>query len=133
MGFIYDKRHEALKLNDCLDTWQQSARCCGPSCGDRCGIVLMNSKTSGHCRNVLFEKCRQHGGSGHAALINEFSQDSVNAHLIYGYSIQGGELRLNSMTFNMDQMPDVMKDVLPKVSKATRDGQMATYKIPFQR
>merc|ERR1711920_124607 len=124
----------ALKLNDCMDTWRQSDRCCPPSCGDRCGIVIMNKKNSGHCRNVLFERCRQHGGDGHANLIKTFFSGSVDAHLIYGYSIQGGQFRPNSWTFNTNQMPDVLKeDVLPEVFKLTRDGQMATYQIPFQR
>merc|ERR1712083_545763 len=119
-----------MGLNDCMDTWQQSSRCCPPSCGNRCGIVFMNKKNSGHCRNVLFEKCSQHGGNGHENLITAFAQGSVDAHLIYGYSIKSGALHLNSGTFNSGEMFDVMKDAFKEVFKATREGRMTTYKIP---
>lgn len=138
-GLRYDKEWEAEKLKECMDTWQKSSRCCPSSCsGGRCGLVVLNRKNSGHCRNVLFERCDQCGGNGHENLIKTFTNGGLlNCELIYGYSIKrgkldlkGGRLDLKSGTLNGNDMPDVMKDILPKVFDATREGGMATLKIP---
>merc|ERR1712039_785977 len=122
-GLHYDKASESAKLNLCMDRWQKSSRCCSSACGDLCGIVIMNRKDSGHCRNVLFERCARHGGDGHENLIKEYTSNGrLDCELIYGYSVQGGQIHLNSGTFNGTQMPDVMKRVLPKVFEDTRGG-----------
>merc|ERR1712062_33635 len=108
---------EMETLKQCMDTWQQSSRCCKAGCKpDRCGLVVMNLKNSGHCRNALFEMCEDHGGDGHENLIKTWTAGQPsNCALIYGYSIKNGELRLNSGTLNGNAMPQAMKDVLPKV------------------
>merc|ERR1711879_1137247 len=71
-GLLYDKVTEKKILGECMDKWQQSSRCDPSSSGDRCGIVLLNYKHTGHCRNVLFEKCAQNGGDGHENLIKRW-------------------------------------------------------------
>jgi len=130
-GLVYDGEKEAGILRQCMDTWQKSSRCCDSSCGDRCGLVIMNLKSSGHCRNVLFERCAKHGGDGHENLIREYNGDQpINCALIYGYSIQNEKIRLNSGTFNGTQMPDEMKRMLPEVFNATRAGDIVTIAIP---
>merc|ERR1719210_2875423 len=110
-GLEFNKEEEAETLKECMDTWQKSSRCCPSSCGDLCGMVILNRKDSGHCRNVLFEKCSEHGGNGHENLVEEYTGGKpLTCSLIYGYSVQGGHLRLNSGTFNGDTMPEKMKN-----------------------
>ena len=52
-----------------------------------------------------------------------YCESTLNCALIYGYSIQNDQLRINSGTFNGNDMPDEMKKVFPEVFKKTRDGQ----------
>merc|ERR1712113_318384 len=100
-GLVFDASQETQLLWQCMDTWQQSSRCCPPGCGDRCGLVVMNQQGSGHCRNVLFERCSKHGGYGHDQLIQCYtSGGNIDCLLLCGYSIRNGQLRLNSGTFN---------------------------------
>merc|ERR1712157_453252 len=126
-GLLYDKVTEKKILGECMDKWQQSSRCDTSSSGDRCGIVLLNYKNTGHCRNVLFERCRVHGGDGHENLILEFLKESgsktLNCALIYGYSIQNNDLRMNSGTFNGNDMPEEMKIAFPEIFTKTRNGE----------
>ena len=107
-----------------MDLWSRSSR--GDSTGDRCGIVLLNFRNSGHDFNILFEKHEENGGDGHENLIKQYLKKSgastLNCALIYGYSIENGELRTNSCTFNGNDMPDRMEKVFPEVFRKTRDG-----------
>ena len=102
-------------LRDVMDKWQQSSRCCPELCGPRCGLVILYSKNSGHGRNVLFERCAQHGGDGHEHLIKTFSSEPLTCKLIYGYSIkEDGKLSLNSGTFNGYAMPRGVQATIPQ-------------------
>ena len=126
IGLLYNKDEERKILGECMELWQQSSRCDPSNSGNRCGIVLLNYKNAGHCCNVLFEKCAKNGGNGHENLIKTWmkgtGESKLNCALIYGYSIQGGKLRMNSGTFNGNNMPDRMEKVFPEVFRKTRDG-----------
>jgi len=129
-GLKFNKGSEAKALKECMDTWQKSSRCCPSSCGDVCGIVILNHKDSGHCRNVLFEKCSKHGGDGHDNLIQEYTGgEQMFCKLIYGYSVQGGRLRLNSGTFNGNTMPDEMRTAMPSIFASTRRGKKIRHSL----
>lgn len=86
----------------------------------------MNRKNSGHCRNVLFERCASHGGKGHENAIQTYHQGKLDCALLYGYSIKDNKLHMNSGTFNGHDMPDQMKSMFKQVFMKTRQGQMAT-------
>ena len=123
-GLLFNEAAEKKRLEDCMDLWSRSSR--SDSTGDRCGIVLLNYKNAGYCCNVLFEKCAKNGGNGHENLIKIWmkgtGESKLNCALIYGYSIQGGKLRMNSCTFNGNDMPDRMEKVFPEVFRKIRDG-----------
>lgn len=123
-GLVFDKALETQLIKNAMDTWGMSSRCCTHS-GDKCGMVIINAKGSGHCKNILFEKCRQHGGNGHENLVMDYLPKGGKIEkgvLLYGYSIQNGQFRFNSGTFHGTSAPDglgnVIKIVHADLSKA---------------
>ena len=73
-GLLFNKAAEKKRLEDCMDLWSRSSR--SDSTGDRCGIVLLNFRNSGHGFNILFEKREENGGDGHENLIKEYLKKS---------------------------------------------------------
>ena len=79
---------------------------------------------------------KENGGDGHENLIKEYLKptgaSTLNCALIYGYSIQNGKLRMNSGTFNGNDMPDEIKAVFPEVFEKTRNGKNIRQPIPLK-
>ena len=79
---------------------------------------------------------KEYGGDGHENLIKEYLKptgaSTLNCALIYGYCVQNGELRMNSGTFNGNDMPEEFKEVFPEIFEKTRIEDKIWQQIPLK-
>jgi len=134
----FNKAVETQMLKNAMDEWGMSSRCCScpPHCEPGlCGIAVINQKGSGHCKNILFERCKRHGGNGHQNTLVEYTKSGrvPAGTLLYGYSVNAeGEFRPNSGTFNGYSAPSGLLDLIGEVrAKVKRSSAVVRMAIPW--